>query len=82
DTTLIVTGSNGMIRADNYWKTGKGYCIVDDVRYELDEECISDFYYELKHFADLVDQGISESPIMSRQASLDILSITASETES
>ena len=82
DTTLIITGSKGMIRADNYWKTGKGYCIVDDVRYELDEECISDFYYELKHFADLVDQGISESPIMSRQASLDILSITASETES
>lgn len=81
DTTVIITGSKGMIRADNYWKTGKGYYIVDDARYELDEECISDFYYELKHFADLVDNGILESPVMSRQASLDILSITAAETE-
>ena len=81
DTTLIITGSRGMIRADNYWKTGKGYYIVDGVRHELDEEYISDFYYELKHFAELVDQKIPESPIMSRQASLDILSITARETE-
>ncbi len=82
DMTLIINGSKGMIQADNYWKTGKGYYTVDGVRYELDEECISDFYYELRHFADLVDNGILESPIMSRQASLDILSITARETES
>lgn len=81
DTTLIITGSRGMIQADSYWKTGKGLYTVDDVRYELDEECISDFYYELKHFANLVDNGIPESPIMSRQASLDILSVTAAETE-
>ena len=82
DMTLIINASKGMIQADNYWKTGKGYYTVDGVRYELDEECISDFYYELRHFADLVDNGILESPIMSRQASLDILSITARETES
>ncbi|MBQ6479290.1 MAG: Gfo/Idh/MocA family oxidoreductase [Erysipelotrichaceae bacterium] len=81
DTTLIITGSRGMIRADNYWKTGKGYYIVDGIRHELEEECISDFYYELEHFAGLVERGIPESPIMSRQASLNILSITAKETE-
>ena len=81
DTTLIINGSKGMIRADNYWKTGKGYYVVDGTRHELDEECISDFYYELRHFAYLVDNGILESPVMSRQASLDILSITTKETE-
>ena len=81
DTTLIINGSKGMIRVDNYWKTGKGYYVVDGTRHELDEECISDFYYELRHFAYLVDNGILESPVMSRQASLDILSITTKETE-
>ncbi len=82
DTTLIVTGSRGIIRADNFWKTGKGFYMIGEERHELDEECISDFYYELKHFAGLVDQGISQSPVMPMQASLDILHITAQKGES
>ena len=76
DTTLIITGTRGFIRADNFWKTGKGHYVIDGERYELDEECITDFYYELKHFAGLVEKGIVQSPIMDMQASLDILSIT------
>ncbi|MBR4462842.1 MAG: Gfo/Idh/MocA family oxidoreductase [Erysipelotrichaceae bacterium] len=82
DTTLIVTGSRGIIQADNYWKTGQGFYTVDGESFELNEECITDFYYELKHFADLVDQGITQSPVMSMQASLDILHITANHGES
>ncbi|MBR4421855.1 MAG: Gfo/Idh/MocA family oxidoreductase [Erysipelotrichaceae bacterium] len=76
DTTLVITGTRGIIRADNFWKTGKGYYTVDGTRHELEEECITDFYYELKHFNHLVEQGILESPVMTMQASLDILSIT------
>ena len=76
DTTMVVKGSKGIIRADNFWKTGKGYYEIDGERFEIDEECISDFYYELKHFVDLVDQGIKESPIMSKKASDNILKIT------
>jgi predicted dehydrogenase len=81
DTALIITGSRGIIRADNFWKTGQGYYTVDNERFELNEECITDFYYELKHFADLVEKRIAESPVMSMQASLDILHITASHGE-
>ncbi|MBQ6559815.1 MAG: Gfo/Idh/MocA family oxidoreductase [Erysipelotrichaceae bacterium] len=81
DTTLIITGSKGIIQADNFWKTGRGFYTVNNERYELDEECISDFYYELKHFAGLVDQKNAQSPVMSMQASLDILHITASDGE-
>ncbi len=81
DMTLTVRGSRGMIRVDEFWKTGKGYYVIDGVRHELEEECISDFYYELKHFAALVENGIIESPVMSRQASLDILHVTEEEGE-
>ncbi len=82
DTTLIVTGTKGFIRADNFWKTGKAFYMIGEDRHELDEECISDFYYELKHFARLVDQGIVQSPVMPMLASLDILHITAQKGES
>ena len=76
DMSLTVYGERGMIKVNEFWKSGKGYYIIDDVKYELDEELISDFYYELKHFADLVDRGIKESDIMSRRASSEILRIT------
>ena len=81
DTCLLITGSKGFIRAENFWKTGKGFYTVDGERYELDEECISDFYYELRHFAGLVDRKIPESPVMTMQASLDILAITTQKGE-
>ena len=76
DCCLMVKGDKGLIRVENFWKTGKGYYVVDDERYELDEECISDFYYELKHFNDLVDNRIIESDVMNEKASADILKIT------
>lgn len=79
DTSLEIMGTRGMIKVENFWKTGIGYYLLDGLEYKLDEECISDFYYELKHFADLVDSKITESPIMSRQASNNILTITTKQ---
>ena len=76
DTTLIVTGERGFIRADNFWKSGDAYYELDGKRYEIHEELISDFYYELKHFADLVDQGKKTSDVMNKEASDRILKIT------
>ena len=76
DMFLHITGSNGEIHADNFWKSGKGYYISDGRRYEIEEELISDFYYELKHFVYLVDNHILMSDIMSEKASENILKIT------
>ncbi|MBR0419938.1 MAG: Gfo/Idh/MocA family oxidoreductase [Erysipelotrichaceae bacterium] len=76
NTKLAVKGSNGCIEIENFWKNGKGYYECDGKRYEINEELISDFYYELKHFADLVDRKIKESPIMNEEASVDIIRIT------
>ena len=76
DTFLHIKGNKGEIHADNYWKSGTGYYIVEGKRYDIDEELISDFYYELKHFAELIEKGITESDVMSKKASENILKIT------
>ena len=76
DCLLRVKGSRGIIEAVNFWKQGKISYTIDGVRGEKDIEPISDFYYELRHFADLVDNGIKESPVMSEEASEKILKIT------
>lgn len=79
DCTLIVTGEKGYLRADNFWKSGDAYYEIDGERYEIHEELISDFYYELKHFADLVDQGKKVSDVMDKEDSDWILKITQAE---
>ena len=77
DCCLMVKGDKGLIRVENFWKTGNGYYELDSKRYELNEECISDFYYELKHFNYLVDNNIKESDVMNEKVSADILKITS-----
>ena len=77
DCCLMIKGDKGLIRVENFWKTGNGYYELNGERYELNEECISDFYYELKHFNDLVDNNLKESDVMNEKASADILKITA-----
>jgi len=76
ESALLVCGTNGYIRVVNFWKASKGYYEVNYEKHELNEELISDFYYEIKHFAYLVDNNILESPIMGRKASNNILVVT------
>ena len=74
---LKVYGEKGYLEIEDFWKTDHGYYVADGIRYELKEELISDFYYELKHFAYLVDHGLLESDVMDKAASDKILKVTA-----
>ena len=76
DSSLNIYGTKGYIKVPEFWKVGKGYYVVDGERFELDEEMKNDFYYELQHFTDLINNNIYESPIMSRDASNNILIVT------
>ena len=76
DSSLNIYGTKGYIKIPEFWKVGKGYYVVDGERFELDEEMKNDFYYELQHFTDLINNNIYESPIMSRDASNNILIVT------
>ena len=76
ESALSIYGTKGYIRIPDFWKVGSGYYISDGTRVELNEEMINDFYYEIQHFSDLVNNNIYESPIMSKQFSNNILKIT------
>lgn len=69
DSSLKIFGTRGYIVVYDFWKTGTGYYIVDNKRYEINEEFINDFHYETQHFSDCVNNGLLESPIMSYEAS-------------
>lgn len=77
DSALTICGTKGYIKVPDFWKVGKGYYVIDNQRYELDEEMINDFYYELQHFTNLVNNKILESPIMTKEASNNILRVVA-----
>ena len=76
DSSLKVFGTKGIIVIPDYWKTGKGYYLVDGNRYELDEELISDFHYEIQHFSDCLNNKLLQSPIMNEEFSHNIIEIT------
>ena len=74
--SLRIEGSHGYIEVDNFWKQG---VIVYDTGTGMQVkniDLVSDFYYELKHFASLVEQGKKISDVMSEEASENILRIT------
>ena len=75
DSSLKLFGTKGMIVIDNYWKTGNGYYILDGNKYEINEELISDFHYEIQHFSDCVNNNLLESPIMSKEFSHNLIEI-------
>ena len=77
ESALIIEGTKGKIYVENFWKAKEGYIEIEGLRKEINEELISDFYYELKHFAYLVDNHILESPVMSKEASNNILLVTS-----
>ena len=76
DSSLNIYGTKGYIKIPNFWKVGKGYYEVDNQRYELNEEIINDFYYELEHFTNCINNKVFESPVMSKEASNNIIKIT------
>ena len=53
-------------------------------KYGFEEETVklsfgSEFKFEIEHFADCIEKGLSESPIMSEAMSLKIIELITSE---
>ncbi len=76
---LTVYGTSGYLTAADFWKSGHADYYIAGSHYELNEEMKSDFYYEIQHFTDCLLQGLTESPIMSRQAELQILQVVGKD---
>jgi len=76
DSSLLIIGEKGYLKADNFWKESKAYYVIDNKKIEIKEELIDDFYYEINHFYNLVKEGKLESDIVSKDVINNILKIT------
>lgn len=74
---LLVQGDKGSIRIDNFWKNNKAILTIGNKETIVEEEMISDFYYEIKHFVNLVAENKKESDVMTLQFCLDMINITS-----
>lgn len=78
ETMAIITGTKGVIKLPNFHRpTSYELTLYDtnqtqyiEVPYEVD-----DFYSEIKHVVDCLNEGVTESPIMSLQHSENIATI-------
>ena len=69
--TAYIYGTKGMIVCKNFWKNTRA--LVNGEEIVVDQQ--SDFTGEIEHACTCISKGLIESPIMSRNASLEILKV-------
>ena len=70
-----IYGTKGSIHIHNFWKNTKAKLLKDGCEETIEVSMASDFSGEIDHFIDCLDQGLRQSPIMSKEASLEILKL-------
>ena len=79
DRHMEIYGRKGHLISDLFWRNGSCRYWIGDEEFELNCEMKDDFFYEINHFVGCVLGGLTESPVMSEQASLDLLEIIGNE---
>ena len=72
---IFIYTDSGYFEIENFWKTGKGKFVSESDIEEIECEMLGDFMYEIKHFCDCINRGLIESPIASKEATLEILKV-------
>ena len=69
ENKLHIYGDKGSIVCESFWKSHDFTLKIDghDVKYHFDFD--SEFTFEIQHFADCVEKGLSESPVLSEAMS-------------
>lgn len=68
-------GEEGYLITENFWKNTCAYLIKGDQKELIEVSMESDFAGEMQHAAQCIIKGYQESPIMSYQASKDIMRV-------
>lgn len=71
ENTAYIYGTKGNIVCKNFWKNTEA--VVNGRKLEVKQK--SDFTGEIEHACTCIENGILESPIMSKRASLEILQV-------
>ncbi len=74
--TAYFYGIEGYIEVDDFWKTKNAKLIrYDGENRTFFEDFPSEFKFQIDHFAQCIEKGTFESPVMSEQASLAIINL-------
>ena len=71
----ILVGEDGYIEIPAYWKGTKAFVYQNGCVEEFNVEMESDFEGEITHAIECIEQGLLESPIMSKEMSVKIIQI-------
>lgn len=72
---IFIYTDKGYFEIEDFWKAGSGKFVTKDNIEEIKCEMFNDFMYEIKHFCDCVENGLNESPIASKEATMEILNV-------
>ena len=72
---IFIYTDKGYFEIEDFWKAGSGRFVTKDNIEEIKCEMFNDFMYEIKHFCDCVEKGLTESPIASKEATMEILKV-------
>jgi len=71
DNTCRIFGEKGYIELPNYWKAQKVIFHIGDTQEVLEFPCEHELVYEAAHIADCLEQGLTRSPVITRDLSVD-----------
>lgn len=68
-------GETGYIEIPAFWKGKEAYLISDGKKEKISVNMNSDFTGEIEHAIDCINHGLLESPLLNKQASLEIMKV-------
>ncbi len=66
---LLIYGEKGNIECECFWKSHDFMLNVDGSQKQYHFEFESEFTFEIQHFVDCIEKGLSESPVLSEEVS-------------
>ena len=71
----ILVGDKGYFEIPSYWKGNKAYLHKDGIVTEIEVAMESDFEGEITHAVECIEEGLTESPILGEEMSVEIIRV-------
>lgn len=71
----ILVGDKGYFEIPAYWKGNKAYLHKDGIVTEIEVAMESDFEGEITHAVECIEEGLTESPILGEEMSVEIIRV-------
>lgn len=78
----ILVGDKGYFEIPAYWKGNKAYLHKDGIVTEIEVAMESDFEGEITHAVECIEEGLTESPILGEEMSVEIIRVAESVQKS